>query len=689
MDGETRSSSRGWARGHAFSPPASAGGARVAPRAPRQRAYGGGGLAIGTAALKNGRMLSGLRRVTARIRLRAKLAFFAATATTAVLAGTAYLTIRVFHGQLLEVASEASSHQSDALRVVLEEQMTAGDLTLLRKLVNDIGREPNINWVAVLNAAGEVRITSDPRAMGRLIDKSSPDCRICHERPGPDRERSVTLVRQGGDVLRTVTPLINGPACHRCHGTDHRLNGVLIIDRSLGPLEKAVLTSRAQVAAGSAAAVFALLGTLGLAVERLVLQRLRRLRKVARDLGQGNLGARSADTSRDEMGDLARDFNGMAEGLAAALAGLAAERKQLDELVNGISDGVVLVDGNLKVVTTNRSFAARLPPGLRPEPGSSYPELARAAGFAAADGSSCLAQRALASNRLEKEIVRPGGSAGDRVEEIYAQPLRGASGAVTAAIEVWRDISDRLALEAGLEQSERLAAIGMLASSVAHEVGNPLAAIATAVEGLLRRMDGEAEGEAAEVKEYLEIVRNQVFRCREVTERLLGFARLPSRQLAVVDAAAAAREVLALVSRQARSQRVEVRARLDEPAPVVAESLLLEQVFLNLVLNALQVMPGGGVLSVEARGSGEAVLVTVADTGPGIPDSLRGQLFQPFRRSRPDGAGTGLGLFISETLVRRCEGTISVESEPGKGAAFTVRLRRAAGEVAAAAPGRR
>jgi signal transduction histidine kinase/HAMP domain-containing protein len=630
--------------------------------------------------LNNAGMRLDLRRLVGRVRLRPKLVFFTATATTAVLAATAFLTLRFFHGQLLEVVGESCSNQSDALRVVLEEQMTAGDRKLLHRMVGDIGREPHIAWVAVLDHEGRVRVSSDPRAEGRLIDKSSPDCRVCHEQAPAERVRSATLLRPAGDVLRTVTPLMNGPACHRCHGSERRLNGVLIVDRSLDSVQKTILSTRTQVVAGSAAALFALLASLGLAFERLVLVRLHRLRKVARELGSGNLAARSSDRGSDEMSELAQDVNAMAQGLSAALAGLAAERQQLDELVNGISDGLVLVDLDLKVVTTNRAFAARLPPALLPAPGSSYPELARAAGWAPADGSPPLAQKALGSGRLEKAIVRVGAPAGDRFEEIYAQPLRGSGGAPSAVIEVWRDITDRMALEAGLEQSERLAAIGMLASGVAHEVGNPLAAIATAVEGLLRRMEdgGARDGGAAEIVEYLEIVRKQVFRCRDVTERLLGFARLPSRQLTCVDAAAAAREVLALVSRQARSQNVEVRARLEAPAPAVAESLLLEQVFLNLVLNALQAMPGGGVLTVEARATADAVFVTVADTGPGIPEPFRRRLFEPFRRARPDGTGTGLGLFLSAALVRKCDGTLSVRSEPGKGAAFTVQLRSAA-----------
>ncbi|MBI5070459.1 MAG: HAMP domain-containing protein [Deltaproteobacteria bacterium] len=618
-----------------------------------------------------------LARLATHFRLRGRLAFLTAAATTAVLAGGAYFTLRLFRGQLLMFAAEASSSHSDTLRVVLEEQMVTGDLKPLRRVVTDLGREPHIAWVGVLANDGRVKISSDPAAVGQRIERDSPDCAICHERPAADRHRSVTLLRPGGAVLRTVTPILNRPACHRCHGEEQRINGILVVDRSLDPIQRAVLSSRAQVITGSAAAVLALLGTLGLAVEGLVLTRLRRLGAAARALGRGDLSARAPDRGTDELGDLGQDFNAMADGLEAALERLSAERRQLEELVNGIGDGVVLVDRSLRVMTMNRAFAERLPPGLPHGPGRPHAELSRAAGYAGPDGASSVAARALGSDALEKEIVRVAAAGGERVEEIYAQPLRGPDGVTVAAIEVWRDITDRLALEAGLEQSERLAAIGVLASSVAHEVGNPLAAIATAVEGLLRRMGPPQPCDPAEVREYLEIVQKQVFRCRDVTERLLGFGRVPSRQLGPVDAAAAAREVLALVAPQARAQQVEVRADLGGEALALGEPLLLQQVFLNLVLNALQAMPGGGRLEVSATASAAAVEVAVADTGPGLPEAVRRRLGEPFLRGRPDGGGTGLGLFLSQALVRRCEGTLAAASVPGRGTTFTVRLRPA------------
>ncbi|MHB8876850.1 MAG: sensor histidine kinase [Myxococcaceae bacterium] len=588
------------------------------------------------------------------------------------------LTVQFFRRKLLEVVTAASASQSEALRVVLEEQMISGDRKLLRRLVSDIGRSPSIAWIGLVDSTGRIQISSDPAQLDRVMSRSSPDCQICHSHAPAQRMHSVTLVRPEGDVLRSVTPLMNRAACQGCHGVERQFNGVLIIDHSLAPLESAVVSSRTQVAAGGAAALIVLLGSLGFAVERLVLLRLRRLRQAARSLGQGDLAARATVGADDEVGGLAQDFNAMAERLATAMAHLAAQRRQLHELVDGIADGVVLVDPRMRVLATNRAFTRRLPEGVHASVASSYAELARSAGFEGASGGLTPAERALSSGRLEKEMVRVAGPAGERFEEIYAQPLRGADGQVAGAIEVWRDITERKALEAGLEQSERLAGLGIIASSVAHEVGNPLASIATAVEGLLRRVDEPGGAQTAELRDYLEIVRNQVFRCRGVTQRLLGFARVPTAQPATVDAARAAREVLALVGPQARAQQVEVRARLDTPAPASAEEMLLEQVFLNLVLNALQAMPDGGALEVYARIEAGAVLVTVSDTGPGIPESVREHLFQPFRRARAGGVGTGLGLFLSQTLVHRCGGKIAVESGPGKGAAFTVRLKAAA-----------
>ncbi len=616
-----------------------------------------------------------------RLRLRYKLVLLLVTATAVVFGLYSWQSIRHLKGAMLTLMEQASIADSNEIRSVLEEQMLAEDRSGLSRLVGVIGRASGVAWVGVVDVHGTAKISSDPGVgFVRFGEGSSERQQLDAWRqtsgPGAAALAPVTLSPPGRAVLRTLSPLPNATACQRCHSPTSRVNGIFIIDRSLAPLRESIAASERNLMLGGAVLLALLLGIMGLAVEGTVLWRVERLRAVTRSLGAGDLTARIRDRSLDELGDLAREFDDMAQRLESAMQALGAQRRQLEELVNGIADGVVLLDLSGRVMTVNRAYAGRLP-GEPPLRGAAYRDLIRATGIEVPDSARLPAERALASGQLEKEVVRAAN--GERVEELYAQPLRGPDGATVAVIEVWRDITDRRELEAGLEQSERLAALGVLASSVAHEVGNPLAAIITAVDGLLTRLPGDVGAPPEEIRDYLEIVRRQVFRCRAVTERLLGFARLPGGDEGVVDVAGAAREVLALVGPEARAQRVECEVCARAPALAVAPPMLLEQVFLNLVLNALKAMPGGGALRIEVAGSDGEVAVSFSDNGPGIPTQVGRRLFQPFRRARQDGSGTGLGLFISQALLARVGGVIEVDSRAEAGTTFVVRLRRAPG----------
>jgi signal transduction histidine kinase/HAMP domain-containing protein len=607
-------------------------------------------------------------------RLRYKLVFLLVSATAVVFALQSWQTIRYVNAAVLDVTEQASVTDINEIRAVLEEQMLSGDRRALVRLVDVIGQAPGVTWVGVVDANGTAKVTSDHAAPLLRFAEDSPEQQALRAWQASGGLQPLTRVAGDGAALRTLSPLPNGQACQRCHSPPSRVNGMLIIDRSLTPLQRTVALSQQHLLMGGAILLALLLGIIGLAVDRTVLQRVERLRATTRSLGRGDLAARAQDSSRDELGDLARDFDDMAQRLEAAMLAVAAQRRELEELVNGIADGVVVLDLAGRVVTVNKACARRIG-GAPPAAGTAYRHLVRAAGFEVAEAVALPAERALASGALEKEIVRAGN--GERTEELYALPLRSPDGATTAIIEVWRDISDRRELEAGLEQSERLASLGVLASSVAHEVGNPLASIVTAVDGLLARLPAATDGSSDEIRDYLEIVRKQVFRCHLVTERLLGFARLPSGGDAMVDVAKAAREVLALVRHEARAQGVDCEVRAPGLVLATAPDMLVEQVFLNLVLNALKAMPTGGRLVVEVSGDDERVAVSFSDTGPGIPEELGRHLFKPFRRATQDRNGTGLGLFISQALMARAGGVIEVESRPGRGTTFLVRLRRA------------
>ncbi len=617
-----------------------------------------------------------------RLRLRQKLVLALVGATAVVFALNSWQTIRYFDSAILDATREASITDGNEIRGVLEEQMLSEDRKALVRLVDVVGQAPGVSWVGIFDVHGTAKVSSDPgHRLYRLPEDSLEQERLDGWRDGAEL-RTVAVFPDGKHVLRTLSPLPNGKACQRCHSTSSRVNGMLIVDRSLAPLRSTIAVSERRLMAGGAVLLVLLLGIMGLAVEGTVLLRLERLRAATRSLGSGDLAARARDSSSDELGDLARDFDDMAQRLESAMHAVASQRRQLEELVNGIADGIVLVDLEGRVLALNRALAGRLR-GEPPRPGDAYRDLVRAAGLDVVDGALLPAERVRTSGALEKEVLPVAG--GERVEELYAQPLRAPDGAAVAVIEVWRDITDRRELEAGLEQSERLASLGVLASSVAHEVRNPLASIITAVDGLLARLAEGSTGSAQssqEIREYLEIVRKQVFRCHAVTERLLGFARLPGGGDAVIDVANAAREVLALVRAEARAQKVQCEVRAPGPVLATAPAMVVEQVFLNLVLNALKAMPGGGTLLVEVTGDDTRISVSFSDTGPGIPEGVARRLFQPFRRARQDRSGTGLGLFISQTLVARAGGTIDVDSRPGQGTTFVVRLRRARASAA-------
>jgi len=592
-----------------------------------------------------------------------------------VLIVSSIISLALLRSRLIEGLRTETASQSETLRVAIEHAMLDGDHSLIEGLIDDIGRQPSLRRVMLLDKAGQVRVSSDPAQRGRVFDRTGPECIVCHSMPAERRVRSVTLHGvEGRDIFRTVTPLPNRPACHRCHQPTQKLNGILIVDRPLAPVDRIIAASRRDVWLAGAVGMVALLLSLGFALERLVLRRVWTLRQFTRQLGSGDLSARAGVAGDDELGALARDFDTMAHRLEGAIGALVSERRQLDGLVNGIDDGLLLLDRELRVVTINKALSRRLDAGAAVSCGSLCFRAALDTRVCGGDPSVCPAAKALASGKLEKHIHRMPGPAGERYEEIYANPLRGPSGNIVGVVEMWRDITHRKLLEAELVHREQLAGLGLLASGVAHEVGNPLASIATAVEGLLRRLDEPDSGPPEELREYLEIVQRQVFRCRGVTERLLGFARRSSGERHWIDVAAAVREVLALCAPQARAQRVRIETTLADGLCVEAEGSCLHQVVLNLVVNALQVMPDGGVLTVTGGIDEAQVAVAVRDTGPGIPEEIRAHLFEPFRSARARGQGTGLGLFLSHVLVEQCGGRVEAVSQPGEGTTFVVRL---------------
>ncbi|GAB7081687.1 ATP-binding protein [Megalodesulfovibrio paquesii] len=254
------------------------------------------------------------------------------------------------------------------------------------------------------------------------------------------------------------------------------------------------------------------------------------------------------------------------------------------------------------------------------------------------------------------------------------------SGSIVARLA--QSDKEKAIMDAALMQSGKIAAIGKLAAGVAHEVNNPLTLIRESA-GWIRDLLGEEDKE--HVKNYDEIdealikIDQHVERARTVTHRLLGFARRMEPMQEHIDLNAVLEQTTKFLESEALYRSIAIHKAFDRNLPsITTDPAQLQQVFLNLLENAIDAIDRQGEITIATRQEGEDVIATVTDSGPGIPRHIQDKIFDPFFTTKKVGEGTGLGLSISYGIIEKLGGHIAVESEEGHGATFTVRLPLAA-----------
>jgi PAS domain S-box-containing protein len=263
---------------------------------------------------------------------------------------------------------------------------------------------------------------------------------------------------------------------------------------------------------------------------------------------------------------------------------------------------------------------------------------------------------------------------------VATTPLRDSDGAIAGTIVIVEDISARVQLEEQLQISEKMASIGLLAAGVAHEVNTPLTGISSFTQMLLQN----AEPDDPRTK-VLEKIERQTFRAAKIVNGLLNLARPAQVDSGPVDVNAVINDVLALLEHQFKTGRIQVRKELAAVSPVVQGiEYKLQQVFLNLFLNARDAMPKGGWLTIVTRVDGDRAAIEVADTGSGIPEDQLSRIYDPFFSTKEIGKGTGLGLSITYGIVQEHGGAITCDSAVGQGTRFSLTLPLASVRVAAA-----
>jgi two-component system NtrC family sensor kinase len=354
-----------------------------------------------------------------------------------------------------------------------------------------------------------------------------------------------------------------------------------------------------------------------------------------------------------------------------------------DNIIESLGDGLAVVDEADRVVRWNRALEQLSGVPRTGAVGRRLEELFDEDFVAALRAARREAPEGTVLYRVPLVSRRPE-SARRLLVNAATAPVRSPDGRTAATVLLIEDMTARVQLEEQLQIAEKMASIGLLAAGVAHEINTPLAGISSFTQMLLRDADPDDPR-----TRLLEKIERQTFRAAKIVNGLLNLARPPQTEKGPVDLNAVINDVLSLVEHQFAAHRITLRKELA-PAALIVRGVehKLQQVFLNLVLNARDAMPKGGWLRISTRAEGDQAIVEVEDTGVGIPREHLARIYDPFFTTKAIGQGTGLGLSITYGIVQEHEGTIRCESTVGRGTCFSLTLPlAAAGEAAGATEG--
>lgn len=370
--------------------------------------------------------------------------------------------------------------------------------------------------------------------------------------------------------------------------------------------------------------------------------------------------------------------SGAAHPHAHMLRTLLSAKNDWERTFDAILDPVVVIDARGKVIRANLQLAESLSRDIQSVIGRPYSELFGPAvpgtGDRAGDAEDPIAL-SLVDRRPRSMEVRFARLPG--LTEVTVAPY--GEGASVGLVVILKDVSQRKEQQQRLQIAARLADIGQLAAGVAHEINTPLASIALRAESLMKAAEDPrllAVDSFKNFPRYLKTIDEEIFRCKKIIGALLDFSRARKAEVRAIDVNALAEKAADLVGHQVKLKQVNLALRLLPDLPrVTGDDGQLRQVLIALLMNALDATPPGGHIEVATAIEGpDAIALTVADDGAGIPDQHLDKIFNPFYTTKPLGQGTGLGLSISHGIVASHGGRIRVESEVGKGSRFTLVL---------------
>ncbi len=354
-----------------------------------------------------------------------------------------------------------------------------------------------------------------------------------------------------------------------------------------------------------------------------------------------------------------------------ALGAVSRSQKEWQDTFDSITDLISIHDRDFNIVRVNKAFAEHVGLPYQQVIGKKCYELLH--GAAAAPAPGCPHARTLADGKPATEEYVDAVSG--KTLRISTYPYYAPDGSLIGSIHIARDITAEKEREMRMIMTERLASLGQMASGIAHEINNPLESVMICAEMLLMRVTKDSY-DHAQFEKYLKIIDEEVLRCRDITSNMLSFSRQTTLSKSDIDVHHLLDKAIDLVGYQGRLRNVTVTKKYGERLLVSGNEGELRQVFLVLLINALDAMENKGAITVETGAEAGSAWVRINDSGPGIPPDQLQKIFQPFFTTKTEKGGTGLGLSIAHRIIVNHRGSLTAVSEQGHGAAFTITLPR-------------
>lgn len=584
--------------------------------------------------------------------------------------------------EMLEEFQSHSSHLSELIEVGLQNGMMENDLGIVQDMVGTLSRHEDVEKILIIDKEGRIAVSSDKQDVGKTLSIGDATCQLCHQYSPEDRNRTVVFTTETGlKVFRNVNPISNEQPCHKCHDKNDRLNGILITDFSMGDYHARLGSTARMLATSTLIAVLGTIVVVAVLIHRWIIDRLKRLLVSTKRISQGDLEQEVSLDGSDEITELEKSFNVMTVNLRDSVKKISENRSYLENVINSIGDGILVVDREYRIVTANNAWLSRIKKQKDAVVGKHCFEVSHnLTKPCEGEHNECPVAETFRTGRSSHALhIHLNGEGSERYVEIHASPVRSENGEIYQVVEANRDITRRKRFENQLLQSEKLISMGKLAANVAHEINNPLTGILTFAKVIDNTLVKESVSSAdlEQCRKYLSTMADETARCGRIVRSLLEFSRQSEPDFRPVNLNVLIEKSLVLLEHTMTQQSIEVVRELSsEPITIMGDHNKLQQVFMNLIVNASQAMPEGGRLTIKIRRSfgKKYAEIHFTDTGCGIPEENISRLFDPFFTTKKAGKGVGLGLSVVYGIITQHSGRVLVDSQEGRGTTFTVVL---------------